>query len=567
MNVVPNTVLSSLKLLNLTERKKIVISLCSQTILNILDALSLVLLSTLTILVVQKDSEKQNSLSFKISNFVDLENSRNAVLLVLFAFISLLLRGFGTLIFAKYILRICNEISISLARKILITSEKLNPLKYSAMAEIDLTKIVAVGSKSIGSGVVAFGVLALSEAIFLIILVIPLFIVAPLVTFSIIMIFGLGIFFVQQRVSLKSEFSGYQYTQYDTSAKIKIARLGRIRKFTSISEKTQQLNDDLLEDLLESLKANSTLVYYQQVPKVAMETLLLVSGSFLVLFYAFLGNLEKGVATMVLLMAVAYRFLPAILRMQNALIFMRANFKDADKYLQFMDELKLIESSKVPTQIETYDENYLKLPEIKIHNLDFRFDEKSQQILRNFNATIKPGSFTALIGESGSGKTTLLDIIMGIRKPDAGEVIVNCAVDSDVRMSYMPQETVLLPISLLENIALGVIKNEIDIELAQEVLRVVSLEKYIPKFDLPPELSGVFQLSGGEIQRVGLARCLYLKPNLLLLDEPTSSLDALSERLLFETIENLKETATILMVTHSTQIKNYADSIYDLTQY
>jgi len=564
VNPIVRIVLRSIKLLNSQQKKRILISLCAQIILNVLDTLSLVLLSLASLLVLQKGDENQSSILSKLSDLIDLKDPSARNVIVIIAFLALLIRGIGTLVFTKYVLRICNEISISLANKILLTAEKINPINYISIAENDLTKLIAVGSKAIGSGIFAFSILALSEFIFLILLTLPLLAIAPLVTVLIGLTFGIGIYLVQKRVGEKSEASGFKNTQYDNSAKMKIARLGRIRKFTVISGNTKKLNQDLLNDLRTSLDANGILVYYQQVPKVAMETLLLACGFFIVTYYSILGDFEKGFATIILLLAISYRLLPTILRMQNALIFVRANIMDAEKYLEFFEYVAKNERERLVATLTMSKERNNVLPEITIKNLNYRFSASDELIFDNLNLEIRAGSFTALIGESGSGKSTLIDLILGYREQESGQILIEVGSGINLRVCYMPQETVLLPVSLMENIAVGVPIVEIDLELVRSVLKTVSLERYLSEVESSPESIGTFQLSGGEIQRVGLARCLYLQPNLLLLDEPTSSLDAVSEKLLFESISNLKDTATILMVTHSTQVTTYADSICEL---
>ncbi len=190
--------------------------------------------------------------------------------------------------------------------------------------------------------------------------------------------------------------------------------------------------------------------------------------------------------------------------------------------------------------------------ELKIVNLSKQLGNFA---LKNINLTIESGEYFALLGPTGAGKTMLLETIMGFNKPDSGQIFID---DKDItqfppekrNIGYVPQNSLLFPhMSVYENIAFGLkmrkVENEKQKQLIENVLQLTNLKSLSQR--LP---SG---LSGGEKQKVALARILVLNPELILLDEPLISVDSEAARELRRELKDLNRDfgKTILHVTHS----------------
>jgi ABC-type bacteriocin/lantibiotic exporter with double-glycine peptidase domain len=197
--------------------------------------------------------------------------------------------------------------------------------------------------------------------------------------------------------------------------------------------------------------------------------------------------------------------------------------------------------------------------EIQLKNISFKYDDNSPFILNNLDLTIIPHTITFIKGESGAGKSTLLNIICGLLKPTTGEVLmddknINLFLKSYQGMvGYVPQKTLLSDDSVLENIIFGKNIEDLDKNLINEVIRKSKLTKLIER--LPNGLNTIIgergsSLSGGEQQRIGIARALYKKPEILILDEATSALDEETERLLLKEILELQKFITVIIVSH-----------------
>ncbi|MEW6280209.1 MAG: ATP-binding cassette domain-containing protein, partial [Candidatus Eremiobacterota bacterium] len=177
--------------------------------------------------------------------------------------------------------------------------------------------------------------------------------------------------------------------------------------------------------------------------------------------------------------------------------------------------------------------------------------------LSGVSLEIRKHSSVALVGRTGAGKSTLADVAAGLLAPGQGRVEVDGAPLSPERalawqraVGYVPQEIFLLDDTLQRNIALGSSHDPIDPQAVREAARVARVDEFLDRgLDTVLGERGV-TLSGGQRQRVGIARALYHDPDLLILDEATSSLDNLTERAVIQAIEDLAASKTLLVIAH-----------------
>lgn len=236
-------------------------------------------------------------------------------------------------------------------------------------------------------------------------------------------------------------------------------------------------------------------------------------------------------------------------------------------------------------QLEKYGYNESVLlpeqsPEVPFSKLvlkgvSFRYSNAKQQALRDIDLYIKSGESIGIIGPSGGGKTTLVDVILGLLKPQEGEVFYNnhpineALSEWRMQVAYLPQEVFLIDNTLRRNVALGITDSKIDDLRIYEALRqarLIELVEQLPQgIDTLLGERGV-RLSGGQRQRVALARAFYHGRNVLVLDEATSSLDHETERQIVEEIKYLKGQKTLIVIAHRLTTVEHCDRIYRLEQ-
>ncbi len=210
--------------------------------------------------------------------------------------------------------------------------------------------------------------------------------------------------------------------------------------------------------------------------------------------------------------------------------------------------------------------------EIDIKDLTFTYPGEGK-LFKNFNAKIPAFNLIGIIGQSGRGKTTLIDLIAGLQVPLSGEIKVDgIRLDPKILpiwrsgIGYLPQDSFFIDGSLRENLVWDSHRNisELEIRKALEQVNALHLADRFPKGLDEEVVNYQFHFSGGERQRLALARVLLRKPKILLLDEATSSLDEQNEKQIMDLLADLKSAITILFVTHRTSVLPWCDKIIQI---
>ncbi len=262
--------------------------------------------------------------------------------------------------------------------------------------------------------------------------------------------------------------------------------------------------------------------------------------------------------------ATAFRILPSVNRIINSLQSLKNDFsaiENINKELELPIKNNLDSSNKF---------NYID-NRIVLKNVNFTYPNETKTSLKGVNLTINKGETIGIIGESGSGKSTLLDIILGLlpTKSENISIFGNNLKDSSEswqrEIGYVPQNIYLIDDTIEKNIALGIEVSKINQENLFNSIQQSQLKNFIQK--LENGLKTVVgergsRISGGEKQRIGIARALYRNPSVLVLDEATSSLDLNNEAEITKTISNLKGKKTIIIVSHRISTVRNCDKIF-----
>ena len=287
------------------------------------------------------------------------------------------------------------------------------------------------------------------------------------------------------------------------------------------------------------------------------------------------SNLENFVAVLASFAIGAFRILPALGKISNSINVISSSMPGLNTVYE-----NIVEARKYNDQfnnVETEDEEQYRgltfEKSVSIRNLSFAYNSKQSKVLNQLSLEIPKGKSIAFVGESGAGKSTLADLILGVLRPDEGEVLLD---DINIRkipglwgrlIGYVPQSIYLTDTSICKNIAFGIDESEIDEDEVKVALEKADLLDFVLR--LPNGIHtkvgdrGV-RLSGGQRQRIGIARALYHDPEILILDEATSALDNETEKAVMEAIDSLHGKMTLIIIAHRlTTIKN-CDVIYEI---
>jgi ABC-type multidrug transport system fused ATPase/permease subunit len=268
----------------------------------------------------------------------------------------------------------------------------------------------------------------------------------------------------------------------------------------------------------------------------------------------------------------AYKIIPSV----QQIFFSVSRIKFSEQALNSLHkELDL--TSNIKNDDTNKNSEYLDFNKsIKLENISFAY-KNDKQILRNINLLIPSNSKIGIVGTTGGGKSTLVDIIMGLLNPNSGKILIDGKI-LDISNSqawkknigYVPQQIYLSDNSIKNNIAFGVNDEDIDLEKIKYVSKLSNIDEYIEKlpnkYDTLVGERGV-RLSGGEIQRIAIARAMYRQPKILILDEATSSVDNSTEKLIINAIENqITKNLTVIHIAHRLQSLKNCEKIYILDQ-
>ena len=310
------------------------------------------------------------------------------------------------------------------------------------------------------------------------------------------------------------------------------------------------------------------------IPRLFLEITALLSVVVVsVLLYLLEDNTYSIIPLISLLAVTAVRLIPslnAITRSLTTLKLRKPSFELIVDEIKRLKENKNFQDNKnLINQDKTKNFNFKS--ELIIRNVSFKYFEANKAVLENLNFKIKKGSKVGIIGRSGAGKSTLVDLILGLLKPQKGQIYVDDNNLDEVinswqgKIGYIPQEIYLLDDSIKNNIAFGIEKENINEKLINSAVKVAQLENLV--LSLPNKLETIIgnrgvKLSGGEKQRIAIARAVYNRPEILILDEATSALDIDNEnKILGEINQNLSDKTTIIISHRNNTVKN-CDIIY-----
>ena len=286
------------------------------------------------------------------------------------------------------------------------------------------------------------------------------------------------------------------------------------------------------------------------------------SGDEVAVIFPMLGALALG----------AQRLMPLVQQTYQGWVQLVGNkdlLRDVTELLQYLNK-----NTELISVFETPNNDILFEKSVQLKNVSFRYVANGSKILNGINIEINKGAVVGFVGVTGSGKSTIVDILMGLIPPSTGEIYVD---DTPLnlknysgwqkKISHVSQDLFLLDASFADNIAFGVEHDNIDMDRVIKSAEIAHIDSFIDGtesgYSTEVGERGV-RLSGGQIQRIGIARALYKSAEILVFDEATSALDMKTEASIMRSINNIDAGITVIMIAHRTSTLVNCDWIYEI---
>ena len=327
-------------------------------------------------------------------------------------------------------------------------------------------------------------------------------------------------------------------------------------------------------------EANTAFMFIQRIPSRIIETVFITCLLGLACFRVQGGTDGVEFAALMGAMAVAaVRILPSIANMtnyMNQLVYNRPFLESVYENVQNIREEDGKNKKVVGDVCANVSSKKKTGPEIiSANNIVWRYETGDKDILSDISLSINRGESIGIIGESGAGKSTLVNVILGLLKPSKGQILyggIDIASIPEIwatKVGYVPQKVFLLDESIRNNIAFGVPPEEIDEVRIAQVIKEAQLEKVIE--ELPDGLDTIVgedgvRFSGGQGQRIAIARALYHNPEIVILDEATSALDNETEAEVMKAVEGLHGKKTLIVIAHRLSTIEKCDRVFEIKE-
>ena len=564
----------SLKLLNKSDQRKLYLIILCQIVFGALDLIGVAFVGVLCSLAISGvNAEKPGDRVTQLLEMLQLDNydySTQASIIGLMAAGFMISKTMFSMLFTKKSLTFLSyrsaQFSAKLARKIL--SQQHIEIKDSSKQEIlyGLTS----GANNLILGILGSFVSIISDLSLILVMLFGLFIIEPKIAIGSLLFYGLVGFILQKNLSYTATKLGEENAKLSIKVNESIVDVLDIFRELFVRDKLNQYVSEIENARIKVAKTSAKMAFLPYISKYVLETAIVVGALILAATQFAYQDTGRAFGNLAIFLAAGTRIVPAILRLQQGLLLIKLSTGGAAPTLAIYDRIL----TELPDNSIRYSEYFSHegfIPSISIKNVSFKYKKSSKFEITNINLEIPPGKVVALVGTSGAGKSTLADLILGVIVPDFGEVLISGKPPKDVikkwpgAVSYVPQDVAIMNTSVFRNISLQP-DNKIPENIDQLIdsLKISQLDFFSPDSkknitDLVGE--GGSKLSGGQRQRLGIARALYTNPNLLVMDEATSSLDASTENVINESIQNLKGSSTIIIIAHRLATVRNADIV------
>lgn len=510
-------------------------------------------------------------------NFLRLEDQslqKQVAVLAVAATLLFLLRTLLSIIFTRKTLKFLSRRGARLTADLFSRSLNRPFLQLKSKSEQETLYALTNGISIIAVGVLGVLVNTIADAALLAVLFTGMVFVDATTAFFVLLIFGsLGLimyFTSHKRVQNLGELD-YRLT---IASNQKILEVLSAYREVLVRNKRTFYTAQLEKMRIQLADAIAELSFIPYISKYVLESAVVLGGVAIAGFQFLINDASRAVATLAIFIAAGTRIAPAVLRVQQGAIQIKGNLAVATPSLDLIDELK----ETFPLDSKDYEFQISHsgfIPKVLIQNCSFRYPGSDTLAINNVSLSISSGEVVVFVGASGAGKSTIVDLLLGVLEPDGGSILISDLIPRKAfevwpgAVAYVPQDVLIFNGTIRENIALGFEPSLIPESAMLDSLEKAQLLDYV--LSLPDGLDSQVgdrgtRMSGGQRQRLGIARALLTNPRLLVLDEATSALDGETESNIAEGVKSLKGEVTVVIIAHRLSSVRDAEKVVYLKQ-
>ena len=563
----------SFSVLTPTDRKKVLAVIVIQVLLGGLDLVGVGLIGVIGSLTISGVGSKQpgDRVQWLLDQLQlgDFEIQTQATILAFIAVSIMVVKTLLSMLFIRKILYFLSYRGAKLS-SILVSRLLAQPLlTVQSRSNQETLFALTTGVGSITIGVLATFVALISDTSLLLVMAIGLFVIDPLLSVTTFTLFASIAFLLYRVMQVKAKTLGEQNRQTNVDSNALILEVLASYRELVVKNRRFHYSQKIGEQRHKLAGATAELSFMPSISKYVFEIAIVV-GSLLISAIQFITNdAARAVATLSIFFAASTRIAPAVLRVQQSSLSIRSNTGIAGPTLDLIDFLGVSEiDSRENSSLDFKHDGFNSLIELK--NVVLTYPGKNQRAIDDVTFSIIPGEVVALVGPSGAGKTSIIDLMLGIIEPDEGLVSINGLRPLDAistwpgAIGYLPQDVIISNGTVRENVMLGFAAEQEYESQVLSALKVAQLEDFVN--ELPDTLEQQMgdrgtRISGGQRQRLGIARAVFTAPKLLVLDEATSALDGETEASISDAIQKFGDGVTVIMIAHRLSTVLAADRV------
>lgn len=562
----------SLSFMTRQERTKYFLLIAARALAAFLDVFGILLIGFIASIAAQQIDPSTGStkpttlLGFEIPRL----DNRDLLLLVVFVLIVFISKAGLSIFLIRVLSRTIARIEARNAKEIaeyLLRGSLGNAKKYS---KAEFQYAITLSSNWAFTGILNNVANILSESFLLVIVAAAFLVINPIAAIFAFIYFAGVMVLMQYFIGRSLKRAGEDAANGNVEANNAVSDTLDTFREISVLAKQDLFIDRINTSRVRLASSGATVAFLAGMPRYIIETALILGVVLLVGQQLLTDQLASGLATLGVFLTGGVRIMASLLPLQTAVASLKVNAEQSKLAHRLLGEVRDAKPRETGAVADgTVDRD--KGLSVVVKSAKFRFEGDEHDTLKGISLDIPAGQYAAVIGPSGAGKTTLVDLILGLVAPASGSVRIGGLEPTVLRalapglVSYVPQKPGLVSGSIADNIALGVHPDHIDYDLVEAAVEAAFLTDFIDS--LPDGLATsvgkqVDSLSGGQIQRIGLARALYAQPRLLILDEATSGLDAGSEAFIGASLQKLHGDVTVIVIAHRLSTVQHADNVH-----